>query len=46
MEEALKWWKNLPEYRKKILAEEEHWTTPEKITDHQIKMIFDLFQTY
>ncbi len=37
---ALEWWNNLPREKRKQLAEDEHWTTPDKITNHQIKMIY------
>ncbi len=46
MEKHLVWWDLLPYYRKKQLAEKEHWTTPEKLTDHQIKMIYKATQGY
>lgn len=40
MEEHIKWWNNLPEWERRKLAFDEHWTTIEKITDYQIKMVY------
>lgn len=46
MEDHIKWWNSLSEWKRKKLAEDEQWTTPDRITDHQIKMIYDYMQNY
>lgn len=46
-DKALDWWNTLPQKERIKLADEEHWTTPELITEHQIKMIYlDKFYGY
>ncbi len=46
MEKYIEWWNKLSEYRKKKLADEYQWTTPEKITDYQIELIYKETQQY
>jgi hypothetical protein len=41
MEPHEQWWFDLPQHKKTQLAYDEHWTTVDSITDHQIKMLYD-----
>jgi len=39
-DKALEWWYTLSTKERNKLADEEHWTTPEQISNHQINMIY------
>ena len=46
MEESLKWWNELPRWKKVKYADDEAWTTVELISNESIKIIFDLKTEY
>ena len=46
MEESLKWWNELPRWKRVKYAYNEAWTTVELISNESIKIIFDLKTEY
>lgn len=46
MEFHLKWWNALPAYRKKYMVEYYQWTTPDRLTDYQIQLIYQEANNY
>ena len=42
MEKALEWWDKLPKWKQEKYANDEQWTDAKSITNHQIKMIYDV----
>lgn len=46
MESHLKWWNSLSPYKKKYMAEYYQWTTPDKLSDYQIELIYNEANKY
>ena len=46
MIKAIEWWKSLTPFRQKYLAEREQWTTPDRLSEEQIEMIYSLEDNY
>lgn len=40
MTKSMQWWRNLTPFRQKYLAEREQWTTPDRLSEEQIEMIY------
>lgn len=40
MSKAMIWWHSLPISKKKYMAEYYQWTTPDKLSDYQIELIY------